>query len=645
MKHPLAFVSFLNLCFLSVISSAQAQISPGPLSQAHGFLDGATQCTKCHDLTKWSSEYKCLDCHQEIRTRLDTGRGLHPSMAGSDRTGRSCITCHAEHKGRNMALIRWNPPMEKMDHRRTGFTLEGKHANLECKKCHQASLVADADIKSLTDKDLNRTYLGLATECVNCHSDEHRGQLAAQCRSCHDPTGWKNPARFNHDRARFVLYSAHQKVACGKCHATLDGPKPYTKFRGIPFQDCSSCHSDPHGGAFPSPCQSCHSVSGWKTVQETINFSHSTAEFRLQGKHAGLPCKACHGTGNFKAPVPHALCVDCHKKDYHRGQFAARADGGNCGACHTVEGFKPTTYTREQHAQSKFPLLDKHASVPCVKCHISRGADTVYAYQSDACSVCHADVHKGQFQAAPYENRCESCHTVKGFRPSTFTIARHMKSGFPLEGSHGAIICDSCHKAQADEFRGGAVPYRFERRDCRACHADPHRGEFAERMAVTRPDGSSKGCQACHTLQGWKEITGFDHSTTSFQLEGAHRALACEACHRAPNLGMGLRNVTFKSTPKVCSGCHEDVHDGQFAKAGGAASCAGCHKPFKWKPSSFDHETGSDYRLSGAHKDVACRQCHQAAKQIEGKSVTMYRPTPRECVACHAGRGARGKQL
>jgi hypothetical protein len=308
---------------------AYAQISPGALSQAHSSLDGATQCVSCHDLAKWPTGFKCLDCHQEIRKRLDTTRGLHPSLTENDKTGRICSTCHAEHNGRNSSLIHWKSPEASFDHRRAGFVLEGKHAALGCRKCHQPALVAAPDIKALAGKDLSRTYLGLSTECAVCHADEHRGQLGAECRTCHDSTSWKKPAKFNHDRARFILVGAHEKAACEKCHTKVDAPAPYTKYRDIPFQDCTPCHNDPHRGAFPSRCQSCHSVSNWKTVHETIDFNHATTHFTLAGKHAALPCKACHLTSNFKAPVAHSQCLDCHRKEYHQGQFAARTQGGD----------------------------------------------------------------------------------------------------------------------------------------------------------------------------------------------------------------------------------------------------------------------------------------------------------------------------
>jgi hypothetical protein len=154
-------------------------------------------------------------------------------------------------------------------------------------------------------------------------------------------------------------------------------------------------------------------------------------------------------------------------------------------------------------------------------------------------------------------------------------------------------------------------------------------------MTVVRGDGTLKGCEACHTTREWKEITGFDHNTTSFALEGAHRAVTCEACHKTRNLRPGLKEVSFKSAPKVCSGCHDDAHGGQFSKAEGQTDCGRCHVLIKWKPSTFDHETGSTFHLAGAHKNVPCALCHRSTKEISGRMVVMYKPTARECIACH----------
>ncbi len=625
----------LCFCFAFGAAGAYAQISPGPMSQAHSSLDGQTHCISCHDFAKHPPEYNCLDCHKEIRARLDEGRGLHPSMVGTDRSGRSCVACHSEHNGRSFSIVHWDVPPSRFDHRRAGYQLEGKHASLACNACHQPARISATEVKTIAVKDLTRTYLGLSTKCGACHADEHRGQFAADCSSCHDSTRWQNASKFAHDRARFTLTGAHQKVACEKCHMKVDDPKPYTRYRNIAFQDCAPCHNDPHHGAFKAECRSCHSVASWKATEITRAFNHSTTDYPLEGKHAAVACNSCHLSSNFKTPVAHARCMDCHKKDYHQGQFARRADHGDCGSCHKVEGFKPSTFTAAMHARTAFVLADKHAAVPCAKCHIPHGADTVYVFKSDACIECHKDVHQGQFSEAPHQNKCESCHTAKGFKPSTFTLVRHMKSRFPLEGAHGAILCDQCHKSQAGVFPPTPVEYRFNREDCLGCHADPHHGEFDGRMRAVSASGSPRECEACHTMRDWKEIVGFDHSTTSFPLEGAHRSVACEACHKAPNLEPGFKNVSFKSAPRICSGCHDDIHAGQFSIGGAPTDCARCHVLFKWKPSTFNHETGSTFHLAGAHKEVTCGQCHLATEEIAGKKVVMYKPTPRACIACH----------
>ena len=634
----------LTICLIFASRAVLAQISPGALSRAHSSLSGATQCADCHDLTTLPPEYKCLQCHKEIRLRLDEKRGLHPSLVGADRTGRSCVTCHSEHNGRDVSLIRWDTPVAKFDHHRAGYTLEGKHASLACKACHRPERISPATAGGILVQDLARTWLGLPPKCSGCHADEHRGQLSPDCGRCHNSSRWQDAAQYNHDRAQFVLAGAHTKVDCRKCHPKVEDSRPYTRFRDIVFADCTPCHSDPHQGSFRQPCQTCHSPAGWKTLQVTAAFNHWTTEYPLRGKHESLACQACHRTSNFKIPISHGRCADCHRNDPHRGQFARRADAGECAACHNVEGFKPSTFTAALHATTSFPLTEKHFTVSCSKCHEPRGPETQFKFVNGACSVCHSDVHKGQFLGAPYQNKCESCHTVKGFSPSTFTLARHMKISFPLTGAHAAYLCVECHKSRSDVYPPPPVKFRFVRHGCDDCHADPHKGELAERMAVLRPDGTSKGCEACHTTKGWKAISGFDHATTLFPLEGAHRAVACDSCHRNRTLQPGLKNIAFKSAPRACSGCHEDIHGGQFSKGGEPPDCARCHRLVKWKPSTFDHNRASTFQLTDAHRDVPCALCHTGTREIAARNVVMYKPTARDCRACHASMETRGRE-
>jgi hypothetical protein len=606
-------------------------------------LSGPAHCIDCHDIAKGKPEFKCLDCHRDIRERLDEKRGFHPSLVGNDRTGGACVKCHSEHNGRSFELIHWDTPVQAFDHHRAGYTLEGKHAHLACRDCHQPSHLSPASRETLSAKDLSRTYLGLSTKCLGCHTDEHRGQLSTECSTCHDSLNWKGAsAQFDHRRARFILTGGHERVSCDKCHTKTDDPKPYIKYKGLPFQDCAPCHNDPHKGVFPNACKSCHtSTSTWKPQQVTELFDHSKTDYPLEGKHTSVPCSACHlQQGDFKQPVAFAHCSDCHRKDPHGGQFADLAGSADCGACHKVDGFKPSTFGIARHAATKFPLQARHVQVPCSKCHIQTANMVVYRIRNTACSACHKDVHDAQFASAPYRNRCEACHTAKSFKPSTFTLTQHSSTRFPLGGAHMAVVCGDCHRQSPAFESARPVQFVFNDRKCTVCHNDPHHGQFAARMASVLPDGNPAGCNACHSTRAWKALQGFDHAATDFPLEGSHRAVPCQQCHRTDNLTTGLTDVSYASTPRKCSACHADIHGGQFSSGGQPADCQKCHRVLKWKPSTFDHDTQSTYKLDGAHRNVRCALCHTNRREEAGRMVVFYKPTPRDCSACHGSETA-----
>jgi hypothetical protein len=250
------------------------------------------------------------------------------------------------------------------------------------------------------------------------------------------------------------------------------------------------------------------------------------------------------------------------------------------------------------------------------------------------CTDCHKDAHQGQFAGLPYQNRCEKCHNLKGYSPSTFTLAMHKQTRFQLTGSHLATPCSDCHKERPTPQFPHMVQWRFEDRSCTLCHEDVHKGQFKDRMAQKRADGTAAGCETCHSTKTWKDMERFDHDKTSFALQGAHRATACIDCHKAPNMETRLINVDFKAAPEKCEECHEDIHAAQFAKTNKVTPCADCHNATRWKPSLFDHEK-TIFSLKGGHQNVKCEACHKEIRLVEGKSVLFYKPTPKECAACH----------
>jgi hypothetical protein len=578
--------------------------------------------------------FKCLECHTEIASRIAAHKGLHATYNIPPGSSQECARCHSDHNGEDFPLIKWDT--KAFDHKQTGYVLEGKHAGLACNRCHSADKVSSSERTTIKVKDLNKTFLGIPQACVPCHQDEHKGRLGPNCLQCHNFTDWKTVTvgQFDHSKTRYPLTGLHAQVKCYKCHTP--GPDNKPRYVGIPFAQCKDCHNDPHHGSFVQGCEACHNTSGWKKISvATVNerFDHSKTKYPLLGKHATVDCMQCHSSGDFKKPLAFQKCMDCHKPDPHNGQFAKRPDVGECASCHTVEGWKPSKFTVKDHASSAYPLEGGHARVQCAQCHIPKGKETLFKIKFQRCTDCHSDRHAGQFAAAPYFNSCDRCHNLEGYKPSTFTLARHKETHFLLTGGHIAVPCGDCHKESPEFQPKPSAIYHWQNLTCTSCHADPHKGQFRERMLQVRANGTAAGCEACHSTKSWKELSGFDHSKASFPLLGAHRATACIDCHKPPNLETNLIHVDFKVAPTKCEDCHRDVHGKQFAK-GGVTACADCHNSAKWKPSLFDHDKTA-FSLQGVHRNVKCEACHKLTRSIEGKTVLFYKPTPKECAACH----------
>jgi len=217
---------------------------------------------------------------------------------------------------------------------------------------------------------------------------------------------------------------------------------------------------------------------------------------------------------------------------------------------------------------------------------------------------CHLiqDVHAGR-----YGTKCASCHGENKWSLVRFNHDRDTR--YPLQGSHSKVKCDACHTG--DLYRDKLAT------TCVSCHHkdDRHTGQLGAR------------CEQCHSEVSWRRTTAFDHDITRFPLIGRHAAIACEGCHRSPE---------FKSTPLTCAGCHRDKHhEGRLGP-----NCGLCHNPYSWKQWRFDHDSRTNYPLTGAHRDLNCHACHVT------RNVTKV-TTPTDCFSCHrqddAHQGAFGR--
>jgi hypothetical protein len=547
---PLA-ATIIALC----ATSAFAQLSPGDLSKPHSFLEGLDNCNKCHGFERQISSNKCLACHTLMGERIKAGKGLH---ANSDY--KQCELCHVEHLGKDYELIFWKGGQGKFDHAQTGYRLEGKHTQAECRACHRWKNIVEKDRLQELKKDLNRTYMGLKQECLTCHHDEHRGQLA-DCQGCHSYAAWKPVREFDHNKAKFALTGKHLSLTCEKCHLAVadnkfENDKEYVKFKGLQYERCLDCHKDAHNNKFGQNCEGCHNTTGWGSVNRT-DFDHGKTKFALIGKHAIIACDKCHLPGKSFKQMKFEKCMDCHN-DYHNGQFAARQGKG----------------------------------------------------------------------------ACEECHTVSGFTPTKFTLAQHQKSKYPLEGSHLAVPCISCHLKTTLENGAEFVRFRFENTKCLTCHANPHEKQVDKYL-------SKGGCEFCHAVDGWRKVS-FDHASTKLPLEARHKEISCGKCHEKST--SGKRTLKFAELPLRCQDCHEDIHVRQFASMEKTApgkpmetDCARCHTSNSWTAEKFDHNRDSQFKLDGAHLKVSCRSCHKETT-VDGKRYIPFKPMSMVCNSCHGGK-------
>lgn len=605
---------FLHILLLALLASkAAAQLSPGDLSNAHAKLEGVSNCTQCHVLGSKVSNDKCLACHKEIKTLIDRREGYHIS---SEVKGKDCASCHSDHHGRKFDMVRFDE--KNFNHNLAYYELNGAHKKVDCRDCHKPDNIADFDLKKRKD-----TFLGLGKQCLDCHDDYHQKTLANDCTKCHSMDGFKPANRFNHDKTDFALAGKHKTVDCRDCHKTeLRNGKEFQQFSGIAFKNCNACHDDPHRNQIGTDCKNCHNEQSFQSTSSLSRFNHNQTNFNLKGKHKQVDCRSCHQMDNTtptsvfqdRLGVKTNECATCHK-DVHEGKF-----GADCAGCHNESSFRNVAASNLKdfnHALTGFELAGKHAVVDCKKCHTADSFTEPLPHNT--CAACHSDYHEGQFVSnnRPRAPDCAECHVVDGFDATTFGIAQHEKTKFPLDGAHVATPCFACH-LQEEKWRFRNIGER-----CVDCHEDVHKGEIAEKWYP------NQDCEICHLTESWTEHNLFQHEKTPFQLLGIHVQQDCRACH-VPDAEH--RHGKFLGLSQSCQACHKDEHRGQFEKKG-VTDCAHCHGFDGWTINGFDHDK-TRFKLEGKHAEVACEKCH-LPQTLNGEVFVQYRFEGFDCAVCH----------
>ena len=480
--------------------------------------------------------------------------------------------------------------------------------------------------------------------CAQCHGG-WTGTLTESCLECHEPI------------------AEHIATGAG-LHGSLDKERA---------EQCGTCHSEHHGGAFQLVNRQTFAKAG---IDDVASFDHARIGFEMAGEHLELDCTECHQhaesrelpEGEHRYLGLEQTCSKCHQNEHqeaHQGGMVVA-----CAQCHSQESFaEPIALDHDVH----LPLDGGHAGLSCTDCHAPDEPHSLAAIGAGrtpakrTCVDCHESPHVPDFvqgvakrTGRAANDSCAACHQPQHGSFSAeqldVTARMHAASGFSLDHPHDHASCSDCHGT-----RGMPYAERYPGRkpdDCRACHDDPHGGQFDDSPLA------QQGCVSCHARDHFEPhtFTLERHAKTALPLTGSHTETECSACHLEPDNG-GAR--VFHNTPSRCEQCHDDAHTGFFdagalaAPAGeNAASansgtpgangtCAHCHQTTEFHDkaaSTFDHARWTGFEIAGAHAQSQCEACHPRSAEPDRYGRTFGRvrehvdvkpDASMTCAVCH----------
>ena len=418
-------------------------------------------CASCHVNNQYATlPIICSSCHLDKYTATTS-----PNHASAG-FGQDCQTCHSTTDWLSATF----------NHNATKFPLTGKHTTVACAACHTAS-----------------PYSAQSTACFSCHAKEYSATATPphaasgfpqDCSLCHSTTDWTG-ATFDHGKTKFPLTGAHTSVQCATCHTN-------NQYATLPV-NCDSCHLDKYNATanpnhiaagFPKDCSLCHSTVNWTSA----TFDHSKTKFPLTGKHTSTACLTCHTNNQYATLATN--CDSCHIASYNSATNPNHVTLGypkDCSLCHSTADWTSATFN---HNNVGFTLVGKHATTPCLNCHVGGK----FPGTPTDCYTCHvtdyntttAPAHSSTVNAQFFSHTCTSCHltTIVDWSGASFPHATF--SQFPT--NHGGqqrqcaechtnqsdlsvFSCTNCHlKPQTDASHQGRQGYVYDSPHCLQCH-------------------------------------------------------------------------------------------------------------------------------------------------------------------------------
>jgi predicted CXXCH cytochrome family protein len=545
------------------------------------------QCADCHKGNLTSAKQECLSCHQVQYDIAPNHKKVNYPV--------DCMKCHTQNN--------WVENI--FNHSTTNYPLTGAHTKANCADCHLTTLA------------------GTTTVCSNCHLAAYTSSqvpahvtagIPKDCSTCHIPVAWK-PSTFNHTTTGYELKGAHKTlVQCSLCHKGNVTTAPQT---------CVGCHQPKYDTApnhksqgYPLDCLTCHTQNNWLEN----GFNHAATSFPLTGAHTTVLCAKCHTVGFKGTPT---VCSSCHLPAYTASQLPGHVAAGipkECAQCHTPASWKPSAFN---HTTTGYELKGAHKLiVQCSSCH--KGNVTTAPQVCIGCHQAQYDVAPGHKQSG-FSTDCAKCHSQENWLSSSFD---HSTTNFPLTGSHTKVLCSICH---VNGYVGTPTA-------CSSCHLPAY---TSSQLPGHVAAGIPQLCAQCHTPASWKPSM-FNHTTTGYELKGAHKNIVqCSDCHKG--------NLTSASL--TCIGCHQANYNAapNHKAQGYPTDCTICHTQNNWLENNFNHATTA-FPLIGSHTTVLCSKCHTVGfKGTSNVCSNCHLPVytssqlpghvaagiPKECAQCH----------
>lgn len=283
----------------------------------HGEKPVVTDCHSCHSnahspLNLPNITGKCFNCHPGPPEALKKFPSKHSELDCMDchiRHGYipKCIDCHSE-KGGEV------------------FHIPGDQPNKVCLTCHAGP---HKPMQISYGEDTPKKY------CADCHNNPSHAKVYATLTMAN--------SKHNTELTCASCHTEHGKIpSCFDCH-DHEGHRA-----GLKFEDCLSCHTDPHAPlkitfapTIPKKvCGGCHKKEYSDLMNSNTRHTKLSCAF-CHPKHGYLPkCQQCHG-------VPH-------------GKAIVDKFGGKCGPCHgTAHNVKG-----RMHNPPKTPIVMKNPPKP-----------------------------------------------------------------------------------------------------------------------------------------------------------------------------------------------------------------------------------------------------------------------------------------